>query len=501
MNIGETLDNIIAIFSPETACKRRSFRNIYMGAYNAASPTRKDMPYGVDGRAEQLNSADRDVILKRCRSAERNSDIVNALIIALQNNVIGSKINMQADSPSEAFNERIEKLFHDWEHAENCDITETQNLTEIARMCVARYIVDGGILVTYSINKKDKYPLKLQLREVDEIVSQSVPLTEQGNVICNGIEFTKYGKPVAYHLNQYDPNGLTDDLNAEVVPAERVDFIWNRTRPSQFREISQLARSVVRVNDIDDYNDTIAFKAKVDACTSVFIETDSYASQPGRPVNTQSGDRLTNVQGGSVKYLKSGEHVVPFTPSGQATEFENFIVTQQRILASSHGLSLESASRNVERVNYSSARQNMLADQQTYKALRNFFIEHLFRKLYKRFVNACWVAGLLDGTGFNPNEPEFYNAKWLTEGLPWIDPLKEANADSIRLGNGGMSFQEFCANNGADWRERIEQMAEVKEYAEKLGVKLNFIVPEQQEQEEEGESNNVKQGNKNPKAS
>lgn len=493
MNIGNALDNFIAIFSPETACKRRSFREAYYGAYDAASPTRKDMPFGIDGRAEQLNSSSREIILKRCRDAERNSDIVNAMIYALQNNVIGSKINMQADSPSKKFNERIEALFHEWEHAENCDITEAQSLTEIARMAVARYIVDGGVLFTYVIDRKSLIPLKIQVREVDEIVNTSVAKTEKGNVICNGIEMTPYGKPVAYHLIKYDPNGLAQDLNDDIVPAENVDFLWLKNRPSQFREFSPMARSVVRANDIDDYNEAISFKAKVDACTSAFVETDNYNSQPGRPTNNAKGERVTQLNGGSVKYLRPGEKLKTFIPAGQSTEFENFMVAQLRIFASSHGLSLESASRNVERVNYSSARQNMLADQQTYKALRNFFVEHFLRKLYKRFVNVCYIAGLLDGVGFNPNDPIFYNAKWLTEGLPWIDPLKEANANTIQLGNGGMSFQEYCANNGADWRERIEQMAEVKKYAEELGVNLNFIVPEQQTQEE-GESNNAEQG-------
>lgn len=483
MDFGKTLDNIIAVFSPETALRRRSFRQAYYGAYAAASPTRKDMPFGIDGHAEQLNGVSRDVILKRCRDAERNSDIVNAMIYALQNNVIGSKINMQADSPSKDFNDRIEKLFHEWEHPENCDVTETQSLTEMARMVLARFVVDGGILATYVIDTKSKIPLKIQLREVDDIVQVSLPKTENGNVICNGIEMSSYGKHIAYHLKRYDPNGMSEDLNPEVIPASRVDFLWMRTRPSQFREFSAMARSVVRVNDIDDYNDAIAFRAKVDACTSAFIETDNYNTQPGRPSNLPSGEKITHLNGGSVKYLRPGERVKTFIPAGQSTEFENFMVAQLRIFASSHGLSLESASRNIERVNYSSARQNMLADQQTYKSLRNFFIEHFLRKLYKRFVEACWLAGLLDGVGFDPNEQDFYKAKWLCEGLPWIDPLKEANADTIRLGNGGISFQEFCANNGADWRERLEQMAEVQEYAEKLGVKLNFAVKENIDEE------------------
>ena len=232
MDLGKTLDNIIAIFSPENALRRRSFREAY-GAYDAAMPTRKDLPFGVDGRAEQLNSASRRVLRMRTRNLERNSDVVGGLLYALENNVIGSKINMQAASNDSNFNAVIEKLFHDWEHSEHCDITGQQNLTEIARMVVRRVKVDGGVLATYVFDKNSKYGIKIQMREVDELVEQSEPKLPNGNIVANGIEMTPFGKPIAYMLNRYDANGVTEELTPERIPAERVDFLWNKERSSQ----------------------------------------------------------------------------------------------------------------------------------------------------------------------------------------------------------------------------------------------------------------------------
>ena len=97
--------------------------------------------------------------------------------------------------------------------------------------------------------------------------------------------------------------------------------------------------------------------------------------------------------------------------------------------------------------------------------------------------------GLLSDTSFNPNDPSYYEAKWLTEGLPWIDPKKEADANTIQLSNGGLSFQKYCADNGVDWRERLEEMAEVQKYANELGVKLNYIELVKQLNERGGEEN------------
>ena len=274
MEFGKALDDFIAIFSPERALRRRGFRDAY-GAYEAAIPTRKDLPFGVDGRAEQLNTTSRKVLRTRARSLERNSDVMGGLLYALENNVVGSHINMQASSDDKEFNQRIEELFHDWEHAENCDITEQQSLTEITKMVLRRTKVDGGVLATYVFDDKSKYGLKIQMREVDDLVATSEPRLENGNIVSNGIEMTKFGKPVAYYLNSYDANGMSDELIAERIPASQVDFLWRKERPSQFREVPSMARSITRITDLDDYTNAVAFQQKTMACTSAFIETDN----------------------------------------------------------------------------------------------------------------------------------------------------------------------------------------------------------------------------------
>lgn len=494
MNFGKALDDFIAVFSPERALRRRSFRDAYF-AYDAASPTRKDLPFGTDGRAEDINSKSRNTLRARARNLERNSDVMGGMLYALENNVVGSHINMQATSKDEDFNKRIEELFHDWEHCENCDVTGQQNLTELTKLVLRRIKVDGGILATY-VYDDSKYGMKIQMREVDELVNTSEPKLANGNVIANGIEMTPYGKPVSYFLNRYDANGMSPDLTPEQIKAEFVDFLWRKDRPSQYREIPPMARSITRIADIDDYTNAVAFQQKTNACTSAFIETDNYNTTPGRIANTNSGEHLKELRAGSIIHLKPGEKMKQFIPGGQATEMENFVITELRMISASHGLSLESATRNVERVNYSSARQNMLADQLTYKEWQQFLIEHFLRRLYKRFVKQCWLLGLLKGTGFNPDDDDFYRVKWLTEGLPWIDPKKEADANTIQLGNGGLSFQKYCADNGVDWRERLEEMAEVQKYAEQLGVKLNYIESVNSLGEKGGEENGDRKNTK-----
>ena len=45
----------------------------------------------------------------------------------------------------------------------------------------------------------------------------------------------------------------------------------------------------------------------------------------------------------------------------------------------------------------------------------------------------------------------------------------------INLASGGKSFQSYCAEQGVDWRDRIDEMKEAQEYAQKQGVTLSFV--------------------------
>ncbi len=482
--LGDFVDDVKSIFAPEAALKSKMTRAGYF-AYEAAHATRKDTMFPWDGPAEGMNRASRNTLRARARDLERNNPVTNSIIVATKNNVISTGFNMQARSENEVFNARIEKLWNEWCHHENCDYTQRQSLNDLLKLITRRKQVDGGILITFPLDLKREIPLTIQLHEVDELTSDNVPLTN-GNLISDGVECTAEGKPVAYWITQTDVDEYTYPVPKRIA-AEDAIFLWERTRVSQFREITPMASVIVITKDLGDYDNAVAFQQKTAACTSVFIETTSAASMIGRTAQTEATrSNLEQIKGGRIQYLAPGEKASTLIPSGQAAEVGNYEPLQMRKIAAAQGLSLESTSRNVERVNYSSARQNLLADEVTYKQMRNDLIEYFLRPLYKRFVDICYLAGLLDGTGFNPNERHYYKAVWLAPSLGWIDPKKEAEANSINLGNGGKSFQSYCAEQGVDWKERIDEMAEVLKYAESQGVTLNFTASEK---ESKGEKN------------
>lgn len=485
--VGDLVSDIRSIWNPSGAMASKMERERYF-AYQAAHESRKDGAMPFDGQAEQFNSFSRAALRARARDLERNNPMTGSILQAFLNNAIGTGFNMQAQTDNDAFNKRIEELWKEWEHHENCDLTQQQSLDDLIKLMVTRKYVDGGILATFPLDPKRKIPLTIQLHEVDDLDSIVETKDQNGHIIINGVELDTTGKPLAYYLKQTEPDGFTE-IEPRRYEAKDVIFLWNRSRVSQFREITEMARTISITKDLGDYNDAVMFQQKIAACFSAFVETDNTLGTPGRVANQTDGTRMESIEGGSIKYLKAGEHIKGLTPNAQVTDASNFLPLQQRIIAADSGLSLESTSRNVERVNYASARQNLLADQLTYGAIREELIEYLLRPLYKRFVDICYLSGLLDGTGFKYGDNQYYKAVWLAASLGWIDPLKEAQANAINLANGGKSYQEYCAEQGADWRDRIDQMKEVQEYAKTQGVNLAFNMSDTNTQDDSDSEN------------
>lgn len=493
---GDYIDDIKSVFSPRRAAISKAERAAYWG-YSAAQETRKDSGISLmdNAMADSVDRASRNVLRARARNLERNSITAGGIDKAFTNNVIGIGFNMQAQSPSDTFNNRIEELWDEWCHHENCDWTKQQSLDDLIELILRRLLYDGGILATFPLDPKREIPLTIQLHEVDEL-DDSLVNAENGNIIVNGVEMTDTAVPVAYWLTQTTPDGYTP-LPPLRYSADDVIFLWKRTRVSQFREVTPFHAAISPAQDLKDYNDAISFQQKTAACTSVYIETDNTINAPGRAINTNDNRRIEHIEGGSVKYLNNGEHAKFLLPTGQANEADNHIATQQRGIASVFGLSLESTSRNVERVNYSSARQNLVIDTVTYDRMKNYLKEYFLRPLYKRFVQICYLKGLLKGTGFELGNKKFYEAKWLTSSVGWIDPLKEAQADTILLANGGVSFQDYVAKHGQDWRERIDEMAEVQAYAKEKGVNLSFSMEDSNINSDNGKEDNNGEENQN----
>lgn len=473
------LEKAIAAISPQWACNR-AFYAENLRAYEAGEVTRfNDGWVPIDGDTENGDKTQRDLIKARARYLENNSDIAGAAVGGIVRNVVGTGIKPQARTGDERLNKAIETLWKEWTRPENCDITGQQTFEEMQAMLLRRKIVDGEILVKKVINRRGRFPLKLQVIKSDLLSQYLIRAPKTNNVIRSGIELNDHLQPLAYWIDKKTPDGYTE-YDPDRVRADEIIHLWTRSQPDQIRGMSDLTPIIKRLKDTQDYLDAETVAAKIAACFSVFITTQTGApGMVGRIGNTKDPEKkkIQSIRPGMIKYLAPGESVTTANPSRGIASAKDYVSIQERLAGAGLGLSYELMSRDFNSSSFSAARQGMLEDRKTFEPIQQFLSAHLCMPIYREWLDTCVLAGVLDIPDYFSNREAYQAVEWVTPGWSWIDPQKEVNADISAIQNGGKTLSQWCAERGYDWREQLEQMALEKETAESLGLKLAVHTP------------------------
>lgn len=475
------LENLIRAISPEAAYRREAWRQadaLLRDAYDAGSGDRLNAGWrAVNDSAEMTDRYSRDNVRARARDLERNSDLMASLVGPYKRNVVGAGFNLQAKTEDSDLNDKIEAYWKEWCRKRNCDITRTQSLTQILRMAEERKRVDGGILIHKVYTGGGLIPFKLQCLEVDELAVTVIAPRDKDCRVIGGVELDQYNRARGYWIQRYDLDGLTMMPDPVYVKADDMIYIYTKKRPSQVREMSDMAASMSGIRDAHEFQTAVSVKQRIEACLSVFIKKIT-PSGFGRnatgsgPTKQYEGRTLTP---GMIHELNAGDDIAVINPQGQGTDASMYIKTQQHILGAGQGLSYEATSRDMSQSNYSSARQGIIEDELTYLEDRELLMDAL-DEIYESFLISLVLSGLVSIPDFWTDKRKYFRHEWIRPPKQWIDPAKEANATKVALLSGQKTFREVSEENGQDWRERIDDMAAEIAYAKERGIDIGGMV-------------------------
>lgn len=473
------LDRFISYISPERAAKRQAYRNLLKDEqqrtfYDAGRLDRINGWYDGLSSAEYTDRNERDIIRSRARSLERNDDTTQSIVKAFRRNVVGKGYALQARTDNKELNKQIEDAWKEWVKAKNCDISAQQSFTEILRMAITRKKIDGGMLIVKKYAKDYSIvPLKLQCLEVDELDSDVIEPKYKGNIVAGGIEFDRNRVPVGYYIRRYSAEG-DKEISPVFIKASDVIFYYSKNRPSQVREISDLASSIPDIDGTKEFLDAARVKERTEACFSVFVKKPTNPLS-GRGSQTGGSYKHKSLAPGMIYELNPGDEVQTVNPSGSAIEVTNFLKMEQGRIAAGQGLSYECASRDMSKTNYSSARQGSIEDEGTFAEEFELLKEKVMDEVYESFVISGVLCGLFPIPDFWEQKRKYLDCQWVGAPKKWIDPMKEAKATQVAVMSGIKSYKQICAENGTDWEKQIDDMAEVNEYAAEKGIDISAI--------------------------
>ena len=476
--------NLVGVFSPRRAAEMEAWQAqrelIKRWGYDAGGYDKENRHWLAPMESSETTAShDRDTVRARARDLERNSDIAKSVVHAFKRNVVGSGFKLQARTAKTKFNADIELAWRRWTKARNCDVTGQQSFNQLLRMAVERKKVDGGILFKKCYTPGGLVPFKLQALEVDELDTSQYTPKNPANKIINGIEYDAYNKPVGYWIRRYSLDGY-QIIEPEYVEAKDIIFYFQKSRPSQVREMSDMAPTLTRIRDVNEFVKAISIKERIAACLSAFITKTSstptggmgrgLGAPPAAPKHSYEGKRITP---GMIMELNEGENVTSVNPPGSGSESAAYLKIQQGLIASGQGISYEALTRDMSQTNYSSARQSLIEDQLIFDEEIELLTEKIMDEVYETFVMSAVLSGVVSAPAAFWNKLDDYlQHEWVASPKSWIDPSKEANANMVALKTGQKTFKAICAENGRDYEDVLDEIAQTKAYAEKLGLNL-----------------------------
>jgi lambda family phage portal protein len=362
-----------------------------------------------------LRTRSHDIVRKNPYAANAVDSIVS--------NCIGTGIKPQSKSKDAEFRREIQELWLHWtdeaDAAGLCDFYGLQAL-------VLRSVIEcGECFVRMKIDKKNAtVPLKLQVLESEHLDSSRDQTLINGNIIRSGIEFDKSGKRIAYYLYKDHPGDSNfASIESLRIPASEILHIYKPLRPGQIRGEPWLSNVLLKLHELDQYEDAELVRKKTAAMFAGFVtRLDPDSEMFGEGEANGSGTAFAGLEPGTMQFLDPGEDVKFSSPADVGGTYEAFIKQQLRAVAVGLGISYEMLTGDLSSVNYSSIRAGLVEFRRKCGALQhNLIVFQFCRPIWNRWIELAILSDAVD----IPNDPSFSLVKWIPPGFAWVYPQKE----------------------------------------------------------------------------
>ena len=374
------------------------------------------------------------------RHLDQNYDVVSGLLntLAYQSSTITvvPMVAFPTGRPAEAMNARLRELWMDW--VDVADLSGQYDWISLQSEIARTWHRDGEMFQRHhlgspSISYEGPIPYALEPLEPDLVPLDDTRMTPSSTQVIQGVHLSETARPVAYSTYTRHPGSTVagQELTTITVPASQIDHLAWRRRLHQIRGVTVLAPIIERMANLRDYEESEEVAAKL---ASTIFSSINRAPElaDGSELIGASGEREAYMQPGvMIDDLAPGETVQLHSnprPSSQMTEYRHEMI---RAICAAAEASYSTVSGDYDGT-YSSQRQQLVEIRPRYQQHRDRFVARSLRPTYRRFVLACQQAGLVP-TNTTIDETTMFRADYLGPPDPWVDPLKEAQADSLEL--------------------------------------------------------------------
>lgn len=420
----------------------------------------------------------------KSRDLVRRNAWANAALESYVANAVGTGIKPQSMVDDAQLREVIQTLWREWTlDADAAGLTDFYGLQAMA----CRAMLEGGeALIRLRYRRPEDglaVALQMQVLEAEHLPVTLNTTAENGNLIRAGIEFDRLGRRVAYHLYRSHPEdgAMSPMSGAGGLETVRVDaaeilHLFRPLRPGQIRGEPWLARALVKLNELDQYDDAELVRKKTAAMFAGFITRLAPEDNlMGEGAADSNGIALAGLEPGTLQVLEPGEDVRFSQPADVGASYADFLRMQFRAVAAAMGVTYEQLTGDLTQVNYSSIRAGLLEFRRRVEALQHGVLVHqLCRPIWQAWMTQALLEGALVLPGYTrggaAKRREYLAVKWIPQGWQWVDPQKEFNAMLTAIRAGLLSRSEAISAFGYDAEDVDREIAADNARADALGL-------------------------------
>lgn len=403
---------------------------------------------------------------QRSRELIRNNPYAeNAAYRIIPNNVVGTGIiptpKMQGKTKQKV-NDALKAAWNEWAGRIACDFDERNTFYGI-QLLVMKAVAESGECIVRRVRTKSgkKIPLELQVLEGDFIDTTKMDFKTQSKFVGQGdyygIRFDDSGKRVGYWLYKNHPGEFGSE--SEFVPAKDIIHIYEMDRPGQIRGVPFNSSTMLRLRDLDKFEDSELVRQMVAASFAIFKTKDG----EGADDSSSNSSSIEHIEPGTIVDLLPGENIA-FGQPPVTQSYESYTRGVLRSIAAGNGVTYEAMTGDLSNVNFSSARIGWLEFSKTVSSWQwNIMVPHLCDGVYGWFVEAAALAGIVPVDTYVP-------VSWTPPRREMIDPNKEMQAVKEQLRAGLCSWQDVVRQFGYIPSELADELKQDAKMWDDLGL-------------------------------
>jgi capsid protein len=454
------------------------------------------------GSAGVLNNSQRLKGVNLARDLERNYSVAKSLFKQLRNNIVGALGKIQVNTDDEFGKEATTWFNKDFFN--NCDFRSTEDFSKITRNILTAKKREGDILVYFDdgsqLNVKEGGTGKIICYESDMICD----LTDKdklpnGCTQESGVVRDQYGREIGYIVSKKRGQVSIDSSNLARMfrrdpdnePENMVKLIKSTFRINQGRGTSELLSAIADMLDCYEMRSKELQSAKLAASLAGTIEreesitdyddvrldptnenpadgTTSETTLPEEQTEPVNYERMEALTGGIFDYLAKGDKLTLHDIKRPNIHMAEFIDHVTDAAGSVFGFA-HAYSRMRADTSYTAFRGDMVM------SWVSIIVEQKdLEREWLDWVGVRAIEWALRNGKIKSKAPDGWQNRisWHLPVMPFVDELKERQANAAALKNGEKTFSDLL---GPDWNAKFEAFANELAKARKLGLPLSVF--------------------------